>query len=200
MALRIWGRLTNALSWSGRPTISALSEETQLNHNLGSVCRLNLSLRSDGPVRRRKHLQKAHFHGAVMDSGSILPTTPIDGPTAQNICNTVVQNAGCSAASYTFSCLRSIDSPTFFNAANLVPNIDSYSGLGLSYVPRQDGKVLQDSTTILAKEGRFASVPSMITDEEDEGTIFSLFQNNITNTDQHITYLNDYVSRCLLGM
>jgi len=49
--------------------------------------------------------RKLLFHGAVMNSGSIIPTTPIDGPTAQNIYHTVVKNAGCSASPDTLSCL-----------------------------------------------------------------------------------------------
>jgi len=124
-----------------------------------------------------------------MDSGSIVPTDPVDCPKAQTVYDTVVQTAGCSAASSTLECLRGLDYETFLGATNSVPGILSYSSVDLSYLPRPDGTVLTLSPDILISEGKYAKVPFIIGDQEDEGTIFALFQSNITTTAQLIDYL-----------
>jgi carboxylesterase type B len=49
------------------------------------------------------------FRGAIMDSGSIVPSDPVDCTKSQIVYNTVVQNAGCSGAADTLACLRSDD-------------------------------------------------------------------------------------------
>lgn len=40
--------------------------------------------------------------------------------------------------------------------------------------------------------GKFAKVPIIIGDEEDEGTLFSLVQSNITTNDELVQYLASY--------
>ena len=64
------------------------------------------------------------FRGAIMDSGSILPTEPVDGVEAQGIFNTVIEAAGCTSAvdSAKLECLRGVDYDTFVNASNSVPS------------------------------------------------------------------------------
>ena len=61
--------------------------------------------------------------------------------------------------------------------------------MALSYLPRPDGKTLTQSPDILAQNGQFAKVPFIIGDQEDEGTLFSLVQSNISTTAQLVTYL-----------
>ena len=103
----------------------------------------------------------------------------------------VVQEAGCAGSADTLECLRGVEYTQFLNAATAVPGILSYSSVDLSYLPRPDGKVLTDSPDVLVTSGAYAKVPFIIGDQEDEGTIFALFQSNITTTDQLITYISD---------
>ncbi|KAK3937469.1 alpha/beta-hydrolase [Diplogelasinospora grovesii] len=131
------------------------------------------------------------FRGGIMDSGSIVPADPVDCPKGQAVYNTVVAKAGCSAASDTLACLRGVDYQTFLNAANSVPALLSYSSVALSYLPRPDGNVLTDSPEVLVKNGQYAAVPMIIGDQEDEGTLFSLFQANTTSTTSDLV---DYLS------
>ncbi|KAK4990791.1 hypothetical protein LTR50_002327 [Elasticomyces elasticus] len=131
------------------------------------------------------------FRAAIMDSGSIVPADPVDCPKSEVVYNMVVQNAGCAGASDTLACLRTIDYTTYLNAANSVPGIFGYNSVALSYLPRPDGTVLTQSPEILAQNGQYAKVPFIIGDQEDEGTLFSLTQSNITTTDQLVTYLHD---------
>ncbi|XXG96931.1 hypothetical protein Hte_003222 [Hypoxylon texense] len=132
---------------------------------------------------------KKLFRGAIMNSGSAVPADPVDCPRSQGIYDTVVREAGCASAANTLDCLRSADYDTFLHAANSVPGVLSYSSVSLSYLPRPDGVVLPDSPDVLAADGRYAAVPMIIGDQEDEGTLFALFQANITNTDELVEYI-----------
>jgi len=134
---------------------------------------------------------KPLFRGAMMDSGSIVPADPVDCPKGQVVYDTVVKNAGCSSASDTLECLRGLDYSTFLNAANSVPGLLSYNSVALSYLPRPDGKYLTESPEILANQGKYAKVPFILGDQEDEGTIFALAQNNLTTTTDVVNYLAD---------
>ncbi|KAJ8123636.1 hypothetical protein ONZ43_g461 [Nemania bipapillata] len=130
------------------------------------------------------------FRAAIMDSGSMVPANELDSPQGQDIYNQVVKSAGCSSSTDTLQCLRAADYTTFLNAANSVPGIIGYTSVALSYVPRPDGVVLPDSPDVLAKTGRYAAVPMIIGDQEDEGTIFALFQSNMTTEANLIDYLS----------
>ena len=129
-----------------------------------------------------------------MDSGSVVPADTVTASQAQAVYNTVVQNAGCSGSSDTLACLRSKDYTTFLNAANSVPAIFGYRSLDLSYLPRPDpgNNFYSESPEVSIQAGNFAKVPIIIGDQEDEGTLFSLTQINITNNEDVIQYVSSY--------
>ncbi|KAI2622819.1 sterol esterase [Xylaria nigripes] len=131
------------------------------------------------------------FRGAIMNSGSIVPADRVDCKRCQDIYDQVVKTAGCTGSEDTLGCLRDADYETFLKAANSVPAILSYNSLALSYVPRPDGVALPDSPDRLAKTSRYAAVPMIIGDQEDEGTIFSLLQVNLTTEGQLVDYLSE---------
>ena len=133
---------------------------------------------------------KALFRSAIMNSGSIVPADPVDCPKGREVYAQVVKAAGCSGQADTLACLRSLDYQTFSNAANSLPGIFSYNSLALTYLPRPDGTALPLSPEIAAQQGKYAAVPMMIGDQEDEGTLFSLVQSNITTTAQLVNYLS----------
>ena len=134
---------------------------------------------------------KPLFRGAIMNSGSIVPADPVDCPKGQAVYDQVVDRAGCAGSGDTLSCLRDADYETFLAAVNSVPGILGYNSVALSYLPRPDGSVLPDSPDVLATSGRYRAVPMIIGDQEDEGTLFALFQPNITTTDELVGYLSD---------
>jgi triacylglycerol lipase len=133
---------------------------------------------------------KPLFRAGIMDSGSVIPANPVDCPAGQAIYDTVVESAGCSSSNDTLQCLRDLDYTDLLNAANSVPGILSYTSVDISYLPRPDGTVLTDSPDALAREGKYAKVPFIIGDQEDEGTIFALFQSNLTTVDDVVSYLS----------
>ncbi|TGO51971.1 hypothetical protein BCON_0150g00030 [Botryotinia convoluta] len=135
---------------------------------------------------------KSLFRGAIMNSGSIVPADPVDCPKGQIIYDNVVASAGCSAVADTLTCLRGVPYSTLLNATNSVPGLLSYSSIALSYLPRPDGTALTKSPDLLLASGNWAKVPFIIGDQEDEGTIFALFQSNISTTAQLTTYFSDF--------
>jgi carboxylesterase type B len=134
---------------------------------------------------------KSLFRGAIMNSGSIVPAEPVDGVKGQAIYDTVVRNSGCASSADTLACLRALPYDRFVNAANSVPGLLSYNSVALSYLPRPDGTVLPDSPQKLVASGSYHAVPMIIGDQEDEGTLFALFQPNITTTADLVGYLGD---------
>lgn len=68
----------------------------------------------------------------------------------------------------------------------------SYRSLALSYIPRPDGRFLPQSPEQAAASGRYTKIPYIIGDQEDEGTLFALFTNNITTTAQLESYLTQF--------
>jgi carboxylesterase type B len=132
---------------------------------------------------------KPLFRGAIMNSGSIVPTENQDSPKAELIYKQVVREAGCGSAKDALACLRGVKYEKMLEAANSVPGILSYNSVALSYLPRPDGKVLPLSPDALVQSGAYYPVPMIIGDQEDEGTLFALFQPNLTTTEEMTDYL-----------
>lgn len=105
-----------------------------------------------------------------MDSGSILPAEPVNSVKAQGIFDTVVEAAGCAstADSAKLECLRGVDYDTMVNASNSVPTYLGYNSLAFSYAPRPDGRILTASPADLAQTGKYAAVPMIIGNQENE--------------------------------
>jgi carboxylesterase type B len=133
---------------------------------------------------------KPLFHGAIMHSGSIVPADPVDSPKAQAVYDTVVAEANCAESYDTLACLRRVDYDTFVQATTSVPSFESYHSMALSYLPRPDGEVLVDSPEVLVQSGKYAAVPLIIGDQEDEGTLFSFLQTNVSDTATLVEYLS----------
>jgi carboxylesterase type B len=136
-----------------------------------------------------KYEGKPLFYGAILNSGSMFLANPIDCPKAQAIYDTVVKNAGCEGSADTLACLRTVDYEVFVRATNSFPGFLSYSSISLPYLPRPDGIVMEASPENLTISGRYAAVPLIIGGQEDEGTLFSLSQTNLSSTAAVVDYL-----------
>lgn len=129
------------------------------------------------------------FRNAIMNSGSLMPANPVDGVKGQAVYDTVVKNSDCHGEADTLDCLRGLEYSKFLNAVTSVPGLMGYNSVAESYMPRPDGKTLTESPDQLASKGKYASVPFIIGDQEDEGTIFALYQQNLTTTEHIVDYL-----------
>jgi len=132
------------------------------------------------------------FRGAMMNSGSAVPVDPVDAPKPQAIYDKVIEKAGCAWSLDTLNCLRDLPYTDFINALDNVPALLGYDAVALSYIPRPDGTFLTESPDALSRSGRITQIPFIVGDQEDEGTLFGLFQDNITTTDDVVTYLKTY--------
>jgi triacylglycerol lipase len=101
----------------------------------------------------------------------------------------VVEVGGCSGTPDTLACLRSLPYDTFNHAVNSVPSILGYDSVALSYLPRPDGSFMTASPEQLGLEGKVTKIPFIVGDMEDEGTLFALFQSNITTKEEIVDYL-----------
>ncbi|KAF2470232.1 alpha/beta-hydrolase [Lindgomyces ingoldianus] len=172
----------NIASFGGDPT-----KVTIWGESAGSISVLDQMALYNGD---NTYKGKPLFRAGIMNSGSIIPADPVDCPKGQAVYDTVIKNAGCAGKSDTLACLRSVDYTTFLNAANSVPGLLSYSSVSLSYLPRPDGKTLTASPDALIASGSYAKIPFIVGDQEDEGTLFALFQSNISTISQLSSYLN----------
>jgi carboxylesterase type B len=153
----------------------------------GSISVMDQMLLYDGDI---SYKGKPLFRGGIMNSGSIVPAQPVDSNKAQAIYNTVVKEAGCSGSSDTLTCLRTTPYNKLLQACNSVPGILGYSTVNLSYLPRPDGKAITASPEELVTQGKYAKVPFIVGDQEDEGTLFGLFTPNLTTTAEVSEYLS----------
>lgn len=157
----------------------------------GSISVLDQTIINNGD---NTYKGKPLFRGAIMNSGTTVPANEVTTSKAQNVYDSVVRNAGCDGAPDTLACLRQADFQTFLDAATAVPGIFSYRSLDLSYLPRPDpgDDFFPQSPDRAIAAGNFAKVPVIVGDQEDEGTLFSLVQSNITTNAQLIGYLASF--------
>ncbi|KAJ7710612.1 carotenoid ester lipase precursor [Mycena rosella] len=129
------------------------------------------------------------FRAGYMQSGSPVPVGPIEN--GQKDYDTLVQQTGCSNASDTLACLRTVPYETLKAAQDSSPFFLSYQSLVLAWLPREDGVFLTDNPQRLVQQGKVAAVPFVSGDCDDEGTIFSLSTLNVTTDDEFSEYLSN---------
>ncbi|KAI0326862.1 carotenoid ester lipase precursor [Cubamyces sp. BRFM 1775] len=130
------------------------------------------------------------FRGAIMNSGSPLPTGDIE--LQQSSYDTVVEHAGCAEADDTLECLRGVPADTLMAAAAAVPNLFDYSGLAEVWAPRADGVFLEAPPQHLVLAGKVAHVPFISGDCLDEGTIFATGSFNVTTDAEFEGFIHDH--------
>ncbi|KAI0036275.1 carotenoid ester lipase precursor [Vararia minispora EC-137] len=130
------------------------------------------------------------FRAAFMQSGSPLPSGPIeDGQPYFDIFATVAGCAESLGSTAVFDCLRNVSTEVIRNATNATPGISSFESLSLAWVPREDGVFFKANPQQLVVQGSVAAVPFVTGNNDDEGTIFSLTNSNLTTDDEVEAYL-----------
>nr|CAH17527.1 carotenoid ester lipase precursor [Pleurotus sapidus] len=130
------------------------------------------------------------FRGAFMQSGSPIPVGDISH--GQTYYDAIAAETGCSSAADTLACLRSVPYATLKTAVDRTPFIFDYQSLALARIPRADGVFLTDNPQRLVQAGKVANVPFVTGDCDDEGTLFSLANLNVTTTSQVRTYIKTF--------
>ncbi|KAF2084284.1 lipase 3 precursor [Saccharata proteae CBS 121410] len=137
---------------------------------------------------------KPLFHGAILDSGSMLPAESISSARAQDVFNRVVTAGGCDNSTDILACLRSLPYEKFKLAGQVVPSASGYQSVNVYYLPRPDNSsnFYPQSADQAIYAGDYAKVPVLIGNQQDEGTLPALFPYNITNNEQVVEYLKLY--------
>ncbi|KAF8303314.1 carotenoid ester lipase precursor [Clavulina sp. PMI_390] len=130
------------------------------------------------------------FRGAWMESGSPIPVGDITH--VQIYYDQVVSLVGCSSASDTLACLRTVPYDQIKAAINKTPNIFSYQSLDLAWLPRVDGVFLTEPPFEIVQSGAVANVPMVTGDCDDEGTLFVLTAANVTTDEEFETYMTEW--------
>ncbi|KAF5315218.1 hypothetical protein D9619_007256 [Psilocybe cf. subviscida] len=127
------------------------------------------------------------FRAAFMQSGAPIPVGDITN--GQKYYDNMVKDTGCSGAIDTLQCLRTVPYAKIKAAINNAPSIFAYQSLTLAWLPRTDGVFLTDDPLRLVQSGKIAQIPYVTGNCDDEGTLFSLANLNVTTTTQFKAYL-----------
>ncbi|KAH9012205.1 Alpha/Beta hydrolase protein, partial [Lactarius hengduanensis] len=133
------------------------------------------------------------FRAAFMQSGS--PTPVGDITNGQKYYDFLVARTNCSDSYDTLACLREAPYEELKAAMDDTPSLFSYQSVALVWQPRADGVFLTDHPQRLVQQGKVARIPFVAGECDDEGTLFSLSQTNVTarRTDADLrTYLAEF--------
>lgn len=133
------------------------------------------------------------FRGIITSSGSVLPSENVKSTKAQDVYDTVVSRAGCTGAD-SLQCLRDLSADELLKAGSSLNMEFRWLGGNPPYIPRPDDS---DSFYPVAGDAaisssKYAKVPMLTGNSEDEGTLFALTQVNITNDKALKDYLATY--------
>ncbi|KAH9058058.1 carotenoid ester lipase precursor [Lactarius vividus] len=131
------------------------------------------------------------FRAAFMQSGS--PTATGGITHGQRYYDDLVESTGCSGSSDTLACLREAPYQKLKAAMDSTPSLFAYQSIALAWQPRVDGIFLADVPQKLVQEGKVARIPFVTGDCDDEGTLFSLSQTNITTEAELRNYISEFI-------
>ncbi|KAJ7471064.1 carotenoid ester lipase precursor [Mycena latifolia] len=135
----------------------------------------------------------ALFRGAFMLSGSPITTGTV--AEGQPDYDGLVVGNNCTHAVDTLACLKRVPFDDFMGTVNHTTNLFSYSSLQNTWRPRVDGDVIVQNPLVSVVKGQYAKIPIMTGDSDDEGTLFSLANSNITTSNEFTAYINsNYLS------
>lgn len=143
------------------------------------------------------------FHSVILQSGGAWSFDSVTSPFAQNTFAQFAKNAGCLKKdneeyndAKVIECLRKKDSKdllhaqNFNTAGNSIPPWQAVFG----WSPRYDGKYISNNPMKLISQGKFAKLPTITGNQEDEGTfltlLFDCFSTKTVNNMMHQIFQN----------
>ncbi|KAJ7700766.1 alpha/beta-hydrolase [Mycena rosella] len=127
------------------------------------------------------------FRGAFLQSGSPASTESVaDG---QPFYDGLVDANNCTGSSDTLACLRRVPFDALMATINRTDNIFSFTSLSIEWRPRVDGEVIVENPLLSVSLGAHSKIPIMMGDSDDEGTVFSFGNDNITTNAEFMGYI-----------
>ncbi|OSX62566.1 hypothetical protein POSPLADRAFT_1142177 [Postia placenta MAD-698-R-SB12] len=127
------------------------------------------------------------FRAAIMESGSAYALRNVSA--AQGYYDLLVNYTGCSGQADTLACLREAPAEQIVEAVNLTPTTFNYTGHNLAWQPRLDRDLFVRNPQHSLLMGLYTKVPIISGDCDDEGTLFSLGNLNITTDEEFLQYI-----------
>lgn len=124
-----------------------------------------------------------------MHSGAPQGDEAVDGPIGQGHYNAVVRAAGCQNSADTLQCLRQLDFQSFAKAQGVLPPLIGPKASNLSWRPRPDGTSIPTSAYEAIRTGRYAKVPMISGNQQEEGTLPAVVAGDVSTTAKLIEYL-----------
>ncbi|KAJ7690242.1 Alpha/Beta hydrolase protein [Mycena rosella] len=134
------------------------------------------------------------FRGAFLESGSPASMKSVADCDGQPFYDGLVDANNCTGSQDTFACLRRVPFDAFMATVNRTDNVFSFTSVSSEWVPRVDGEVIVESPLLSVSQGAYSKIPIMTGDSDDEGTIFSFSNDNITTNAEFMGYIQ---SNCL---
>ena len=133
------------------------------------------------------------FRGMIASSGTALSAEDVTSAKAQEIYDTVASRAGCAGPD-SLNCLRALSAEDMLEAGASLSFEYKYLGGNAPYVPRPDpaDSFMPIAGDAALADGKYAKVPMLTGNSEDEGTLFALTQFNLTNDQELTDYLKTY--------
>ncbi|KAJ7595783.1 sterol esterase, partial [Mycena floridula] len=138
------------------------------------------------------------FHGAFMtdtdDIQDIRCTPAIDSPRLQEAFDAIVRGTNCTGSKDSIECLRKVPFETLWPVINgTSTDFFSFSGNDFVWRPTVDGDTLKSGALCTVAQGRFANIPIISGNSDDEGTIFALPSLNVTTDAEFLVYEKTFV-------
>ncbi|KAI0704340.1 carotenoid ester lipase precursor [Cytidiella melzeri] len=118
------------------------------------------------------------FQAGFMESGIHPPFGDIT--KGQQDYDNLVRSVGCQNATDSLQCLREAPIEAITKALDATNSIVGPTALHLTWIPRADGTFLREPSEEAILVGKVADVPFITGNCDDEATIFSLAQTNVT--------------------
>ncbi|VDC07067.1 unnamed protein product [Peniophora sp. CBMAI 1063] len=134
------------------------------------------------------------FRTAFMSSGGALPTGTVEN--VQDRWDNFVTIAGCGSflgGSSVFDCLRNASLEAILAGQDASGSVFGYYGTDVAWLPSADGDFLLAPPQELVRSGSVADIPFVTGDCDDEGTLFSLGNSNISTSEELETYFSDLI-------
>jgi len=131
------------------------------------------------------------FRAAVIHSSFAPPMQATNSEKNQNYYDHLVQGTNCSAAKSTMECLRKVPADALLKVIDTTPAMFSPEGLIFTWGQSVDNVLFKKTSKQLIREGNYAKVPVLAGSTDDEGTLFSLYSQNITTHGNFTSFVGE---------